>query len=205
MIVHIAAVSQFNTTQYATGVTWSLPSSTGLTKRAEKRNTIDGQIALAQTWFLKAPGAGTGTVTVTFNVTGGSADCVVLVELWTGVDQTDPVPVGDIVQKDTDETTAVATPTNLVTGDATTGISVETAGGYSAWGPNGLYASGSLPGTVEVYATNTTGLSWTFTGLGHSNHAITAVRIKGAAGGNIAGGLVNTPMLKGLVGGGLVP
>src|SRR5678816_1077493 len=184
LIVHVTAQSIFDDSQFGTAVSWSLGGS--LTKVAQKRNTVDGVDALVQTWVLAAPSAGAGTVTVTFNVAGSARDCHIIAEVWSGADQSNPCPVGDVIQKDTNESPSTATPTNLVTGDATSSVACATGGGISGSTPETWYANGSNPSTNAGVGYDTTGVTYTFTGLGASNHAITAVRIVGVAGGSLS-------------------
>jgi hypothetical protein len=180
LVVHVSAQSLFNDSQYATGVQWSLGGGQNFTKWAEKRNTVDATDALTQTWVRAAPTAGAGTVTVTFNVTGSSRDCHIVVELWNGVDAADPFPSGDIIQKDTNESPSAAIPANLVVGDGTSGVCCVTAGGITSAGVATIYSVGTNPITTQAYAYDTAGDTWTFSGIAAQNHAITAIRIKAA-------------------------
>jgi len=184
LIVHVTAASIANDHQFPTAVSWSLGGGQSFMRLAQKRNTVDNQLAYASTWVLAAPAAGAGTITVTFNVSLGSNACAVLAEVWSGADQTTPCPATDIVQKDTDETPSGATPPNLAIGNATSAVcAAAPLGGLTTISGNiTVFFGDNTLQTGAAYDFDTTGITFTGSGSWHLEHAITAVRIVAAGG-----------------------
>jgi hypothetical protein len=162
-------------------------------------------------WFcLVAPtpsGSGTAAITLSAAVPWHYSWIVV-----SGADQTTPCPTGannvDSAQVDGPTSSKVFTLSNIAAGDMIVGAGSNTSGNPAAPSGTGITQSylddtNSVNASAGYGSAGTTAITINWDGGGVGVGA--ALRVAAAAGGasNKAGGLVDTPILKGLVGGGL--
>jgi hypothetical protein len=155
---------------------------TGFGGTATQVKVLAGQVltnaqwAIVSVWKIVAPTANTaGTVQANFSA---SVAAQLVVETFSGADQTDPSPVGDAVSSNVAAASTTLTPTNLVTGDASTGAEGNAAAqNCVAVTPNGRFLNNTTSINMGVGdATNTTGV--TFACDAGLNLCKVAVRVK---------------------------
>jgi len=161
-----------STTATCTGCSWSLGSGASSEIVNARSSTAYGAIRA-----IPAPTGGAGTVTINKSAAGVNhqldASC------FSGADQTTPCPVADAQSNTVAATTRTLTPTNLVSGDASHGMAVNTvADNPNSVTTNQRYLDSSTSVNAEIGdSANTTGVTFGHD-FGTGNHAYVAVRIQ---------------------------
>ena len=166
----------------STTVTLDSLTITGFGGTASLCKEVRDSTAYCSVWKIVAPTANTaGTVQANFSA---SVNWQLMVETFSGADQTDPMPTADAVTSITRVTSEVLTPSNLTANDATSGSAANTvAANPVGINPNQRYTDS----TTSVNAqsgdnTGTTGVTFTWD-IGANPKAKVAVRVKAAAAG----------------------
>jgi len=169
----------------STTVTLDSLTITGFGGTASLCKEVRDSTAYCSVWKIVAPTANTaGTVQANFSA---SVNWQLMVETFSGSDQTDPMPTADAVTSVVESTSETLTPSNLTANDATSGSAASTvAANPGGINPNQRYTDS----TTSVNAqsgdnTGTTGVTFTWDSGGNPRAKV-AVRVKEQAAGGAA-------------------